>query len=357
MGMRTIALTLLAAATLFAQGPALLKPTPADTISLTFYNDNWSMIFINGKLVAVSPIDFLPHAQVTVNVLPEYPMTIAVLAMDNANPNNGLEYGTQIGDAGFILRMGDGTVSNGTWKTKVFFKGPLNSNIANPTVQYTPIPANWYAPEFDDSSWDHATVYTSDQVKPDGFYNASAFTGASFIWSGDLNLDNTVIMRTTVQAPKGYVKAWNTTPDLNIRTVFNQAQLATLPSPNLYTSNAAGLAMGYVIRIGSGGQQSVEQFAQTSSGGVVSALPISLGPATDSVYLILLGSNIGSATSGTANLNGITTPLYYVGPQGGLAGLDEFVVLLPRSLAGQGTIPVSLTVGGSTSNTATVSIQ
>lgn len=128
-------------------------------------------------------------------------MTIAVLAKDNADPNTGLEYGNHIGDAEFILKMGDGTVSNGSWKTKVFFKAPLNADIEHPTVQYSPIPASWWTSEFDDSDWDSATVYTSEQVKPDGTYVASDFTGASFIWSKDLDLDNTIILRTKVQAP------------------------------------------------------------------------------------------------------------------------------------------------------------
>ena len=57
------------------------------------------MIYINGKLVAVDSIEFLPHNVISVPILPIYPMTIAVLAKDNADPKTGLEYGTQIGRA------------------------------------------------------------------------------------------------------------------------------------------------------------------------------------------------------------------------------------------------------------------
>lgn len=195
---------------------AQIKPTIANTITLNAYADNWCAIFINGKMVAVDSIDFLPHNQISVKILPEYPMTIAVLAKDNAEPATGLEYGNQIGDAGFILKLGDGTVSSAKWKAKSFFTGPLNSNVASPTVARTPLPARWYSPEFDDSTWGFATEYTAARVGPDGDYVASDFTGASFIWTSDLNLDNTVIFRTTVQAPAGYVKRWNTTPDLDV---------------------------------------------------------------------------------------------------------------------------------------------
>ncbi len=75
----------------------LIKPGIAQTITLSAYADNWCTVFINGKMVAVDSIDFLPHNQIAIRILPEYPMTIAVLAKDNADPATGLEYGTQIG--------------------------------------------------------------------------------------------------------------------------------------------------------------------------------------------------------------------------------------------------------------------
>src|ERR1035441_7394316 len=83
-----------------AQRNAQIKPRMSDTIKASVYVDNWFMMYINGKLVAVDPIDFIPHNQVNLDILPEYPMTIAILAKDNADPKTGLEYGNHIGDAG-----------------------------------------------------------------------------------------------------------------------------------------------------------------------------------------------------------------------------------------------------------------
>jgi hypothetical protein len=122
-----------------------------DTIKAGIYADNWFMMYSNGKLVAVDPIDFLPHNEVTVDILPEYPMTIAILANDYTDPKTGLEYGDHAGDAGMIVKFADGTVSNKKWETKVLFKGPPNSDVKNPRVHYEPMPANWYASDFDDS--------------------------------------------------------------------------------------------------------------------------------------------------------------------------------------------------------------
>ncbi len=341
---------------LSAQGPTVInKPGNADIIPMSFYCDNWCMIFINGKLVATQSIDFLPHNEITVNILPDYPMTIAVLAKDNADPNTGLEYGNHIGDGGFILKLGDGTVTSAKWKAKAFFIGPLNSDINKPVVQYIPIPPNWFTPEFDDSAWDQATTFTVDEVRPDGTYNAADFNGASFIWSHDLLLDNTLILRYTAQAPKGYVKKWNTVPDLNIKTVYSEAQLATTPQPLLFTANPAGLALGYITRVHNG-QTTYEEINQDSAQGTI-PLPVDISAADDTVYLTLYGNNPTLASSGTANIGGNVVPLTYAGPQGGTPGLAQFVLPLSGTLAGKGALPVSVTAGGNTSNTVLIAVK
>ena len=193
----------------------LIKPTMADTIKVNVYADNWFVLFINGELTAVDSIKFTPHNVVTVDILPEYPMTIAIMAKDNADPKTGLEYGDHIGDGGFIIKFADGTVSNATWKAKNFFKGPLNHDAANPKVEHTPIPDGWWKVDFDDSKWPNASEYTEERVNPKQPYFEADFKGAKFIWSDDLDLDNTVIFRTKVEKP-GWTKRWNTKPDLDI---------------------------------------------------------------------------------------------------------------------------------------------
>ncbi|MCB1211780.1 MAG: YHYH protein, partial [Verrucomicrobiales bacterium] len=173
--------------------PGLIKPSIADTMKLNVYADNWFMLYVNGCLVAVDPIPFTPHNVVSVDFLPEYPMTIAVLAKDNADPKTGLEYGTSIGDGGFILKFSDGTVTNATWKAKNFFHGPVHGDTANPNVTQEPLPANWWAVDFDDSGWNHAKEFTVEDVDPKQPYFENDFEGAKFIWTEELALDNTVI--------------------------------------------------------------------------------------------------------------------------------------------------------------------
>lgn len=180
----------------------LRKPTIGDTVRANVYADNWFMLYVNGHLVAVDSIAFIPHNVVSVDILPAYPMTIAVLAKDNADPQTGMEYAnTNVGDAGFILKFADGTVTNASWRAKCFSHGPVDGDTQHPRVANEPLPADWFAVDFDDSSWGRAREYTEREIAPkQPFYDAD-FSGAKFIWTDDLRLDNTVIFRWVAETP------------------------------------------------------------------------------------------------------------------------------------------------------------
>ena len=195
--------------------PGLVKPTLADTLKVRVYADNWFILYINGELVAVDPIKFTPHNVVTIDILPEYPMTIAVLAKDNADPATGLEYGNSIGDGGFCLKIGDDIVTNRSWKAKPFFHGPVKGDATHPKVLKEELPERWWAVDFDDRAWPAAKEFSEREVDPKPVFREHDFTGASFIWSDDLALDNTVIFRTRIEKP-GWTKRWNTKPDLDV---------------------------------------------------------------------------------------------------------------------------------------------
>jgi hypothetical protein len=178
------------------------KPQMSDTVKANVYADNWFILYINGELVAVDSIKFIPHNVVSVDILPSYPLTIAVMAKDNADPQTGMEYAnTNIGDGGFILKFGDGTVTNANWKAKKFSWGPINRDTQKPQVENMPIPENWYAVDFDDSAWANAKEYSEGQVVPKQPYFEHDFQGAKFIWTDDVELDNTVIFRHVVKTP------------------------------------------------------------------------------------------------------------------------------------------------------------
>ncbi len=73
-------------------------------------------------------------------------------------------------------------------------------------------------------------------------------------------------------------------------------------------------------------------------------------------YLVLYGSGIGSATSATATVGGVSTTVAYAGAQGTYPGLDQYNVAIPASLVGKGAVDVVVTVAGLPSNTISVTI-
>ena len=64
-------LAIVVPATTWGQRNRLVKPRMSDTERLHVYADNWFALYINGELVAVDSIAFMPHNMVTVDVLPE----------------------------------------------------------------------------------------------------------------------------------------------------------------------------------------------------------------------------------------------------------------------------------------------
>ncbi|MFP6904633.1 MAG: sulfatase-like hydrolase/transferase, partial [Verrucomicrobiota bacterium] len=118
------------------------------------------------------------------------------------HPETGMEYNnTNIGDGGFILKFGDGTVSSAKWKAKQFFHGPVDGDKVQPRTVHTSIPENWYAEDFDDSDWPQAVEHSEEAVGPKQPFFDHDFDGARWIWTKDLALDNTVIFRTTIPTP------------------------------------------------------------------------------------------------------------------------------------------------------------
>jgi uncharacterized protein (TIGR03437 family) len=115
---------------------------------------------------------------------------------------------------------------------------------------------------------------------------------------------------------------------------------------NLFQANADGVAAGTALRV-RGGQQSSSPLTET----------IDLGPESDQVYLILYGSGLGKTTVATAAIGGVAADVIYAGPQGEFPGLDQFNVLVPRSLAGRGRVEVVLTAAGKKSNPVRVTIR
>lgn len=126
--------------------------------------------------------------------------------------------------------------------------------------------------------------------------------------------------------------------------------------PNIFQFNSEGLAAAQILRVRNG-QQSYEPIHQIVDG-VVTALPIDLGPASDEVYLILYGSGLGRTNPAvSAKIGGADSVVAYAGAQGTFTGLDQFNLLLPRTLVGRGKVTVVITADGRASNQVNLSIK
>ncbi len=134
-------------------------------------------------------------------------------------------------------------------------------------------------------------------------------------------------------------------------------------APGLFAADASGqgLAAATVLRVRADGSQSFEpvgRFDPVQNRFV--AVPIDLGAETDRVFLLLFGSGWryrSSLTAVTIKLGGVMSEVTYAGAQGGLAGLDQLNLRIPRSLAGRGEVEVALSIDGVAANPVRISVK
>jgi hypothetical protein len=104
-------------------------------------------------------------------------------------------------------------VSNSDWKCEVLHKAPLNKlceSETNPiagqgycTFMSKDAPEDWLQSGFNDSDWANATEHPASSVGPkDGYNDIDWDRRAQFIWGEDLETDNTIICKTTIEKPQ-----------------------------------------------------------------------------------------------------------------------------------------------------------
>ena len=126
--------------------------------------------------------------------------------------------------------------------------------------------------------------------------------------------------------------------------------------PAVFTSNAAGLVAGSILRVTDSGQVSQNLYALDGSNNVI---PAPVDVSKDQLYLIFYATGIRRAPLAevTVSIGGVNVAVTYAGPQGVFIGLDQVNVQLPASLAGRGDVPIVLTAGGKQANTARMTFK
>ena len=134
-------------------------------------------------------------------------------------------------------------------------------------------------------------------------------------------------------------------------------------APAVFSANQTGqgVAVGSAVRVRADGSQTIAPVFQCgSSPASCVSVPIDLGPSSDQVALVLYGTGLrgrSSLSNVTCTVGAVSAPVLFADAQGGFVGLDQVNLLLPRSLAGSGEVPVTLVVDGMPSNAVTVSIK
>ena len=151
---------------------------------------------------------------------------------------------------------------------------------------------------------------------------------------------------------------------LNITTPsgiqFGSVTLAAI-APGLFSANETGQGVAsaqFVTNEANGTQTIVDVFQ--CSGGAGTCVGIPLDVSEGNAALVLYGTGIrnrASLSDVTVTVGGQTLPASYAGAAPNYAGEDQVNVLLPPSLAGGGTVGVSVSVAGSASNSVTVTIE
>jgi hypothetical protein len=210
---------LLTTALILTATTALAEPK---SITADIWVDNWFVMYVNGEKVIEDSVPITTERSFnaeTTTFTSGLPMTIAIMARDFKENDSGLEYiGTnrqQMGDGGMIAQFRDAATgaliagTNSTMRCLVVHHAPVDrtcANERNPVAGQgacafveTPIPANWTAPDFDDSTWPAAVEHSAREVGPkDGYDKISWDKSAKLIWSDDLVLDNTLLCRLDV---------------------------------------------------------------------------------------------------------------------------------------------------------------
>jgi uncharacterized protein (TIGR03437 family) len=153
------------------------------------------------------------------------------------------------------------------------------------------------------------------------------------------------------------------TVTLNGTTVVQGTTEIDQVTPGLFGANASGegVAAAIALRVKADGSQVVEPlFELNPRTNKYEPVPLSIGAATDQLFLLAFGTGFRHRTSlgnVTATIGGTNAAVTYAGAQGEFTGLDQANILIPASLSGRGNVDVVLSTDGKRSNTVVINVR
>jgi uncharacterized protein (TIGR03437 family) len=142
--------------------------------------------------------------------------------------------------------------------------------------------------------------------------------------------------------------------------VESTVMLATV-APALFSANGdgKGAPAAQVVTTHADLTQTLT-YPYNCAAGTCTTAPIGFGSATDQTALVLYGTGIrnrAALSDVTVQIGSQSLSPFYAGAAPTYVGLDQVNVQLPRSLAGSGTVNLSVSVAGTASNVLTVAFQ
>ncbi|WP_438465394.1 hypothetical protein [Marinomonas sp. PE14-40] len=203
-----------------------------EVITGYIFADNYFELYINGVMVGIDSVPFTQFNSSVVKFKVKKPYDIAVKVIDweenlglGTESNRGSRY--HAGDGGFIASFSDGTITNAEWQAQTYYIAPiydLTCLVESKSFRYSKTcstkgvsdgskayaihwqtPTNWQSEPFNSLNWPAATTYTESVIGVDNkkaymnFREKFAGSGAKFIWSTNVVLDNEVLLRYRVE--------------------------------------------------------------------------------------------------------------------------------------------------------------
>lgn len=189
------------------------------TYEVEVWADNWMAVYVDGVLIGEDSVSITTERSFNAETFAfdaTAPFVLGIEAKDFKETDSGIEYiganNQQMGDGGLIAQVTNLStgevvaVTDASWRSLVVHRAPLNKDCerdADPdaTCEFEIIetPADWAAVGFDDSDWVTATEWSAGEVGPKDGYDEIDWDGsAALIWGTDLEIDNTILFRTSV---------------------------------------------------------------------------------------------------------------------------------------------------------------
>lgn len=197
--------------------------------------------------------------------------------------------------------------------------------------------------------WPTTLAGVTVQVQDSGSVTRPA--GLLFVSPGQINL----------QVPKGTALGPATFIVNNNGATMNTISAVLAVAPALFSVDASGIAAATAARFTIPTNQGTQIPVFMCLDNMTGCQFVPIDPGVDSpVYLSFYATGIrGRSPSGTVmvSMGSVNVPATYAGPQDQFDGLDQINVPLSLNLRGAGTISVSITADGVTSNPVKIQVQ